>query len=88
MFTAHNMHQNSAIIMRAAAWCHIDIKQAGAKGNTKYSVWFEFFIFNFSWFHVTTSEGSQTAFSYFFFPCEKTEEAFKLQSLPLLTWQL
>lgn len=40
MLTAGNTHQISAVIMRAAAWCHIDITQAGAKGNTKCFVWF------------------------------------------------
>lgn len=38
--TAGVMHQTSAIIMGAAAWCRIDIKQAETKANTKCSVWF------------------------------------------------
>lgn len=87
MLTAAKKHQTPASPWGAAAWCHVDVKQAGTKANTQCLVCCGLAFLNFPFLMVPYQqqwEHPDNFCLYFFVCCEKAREALRLQSLPLL----
>lgn len=78
---------NPSLTLGAAAWCHVDVKQAGTKANTQCLVCCGLAFLNFPFLMVPYQqqwEHPDNFCLYFFVCCEKAREALRLQSLPLL----